>query len=77
MVQHAPVYIWYEQTLRFARETSTIIDIIKCHFLELVMAREGRKEMAETIKRYDYACSKVEDITQFGIVYAPQCLMCW
>ena len=28
-----------------------IIDIIKRHFLELVMAREERKEKAETINR--------------------------
>ena len=39
-----------EQSLSFIRETPTVIDIIKRHFLELVMAREGRKEKAETIK---------------------------
>ena len=33
-----------------AHKTPTIIVIIKRHFLELVMAWEGRKEKAETIK---------------------------
>ena len=44
-----------------------IIDIIKRHFLELVMAREGRKEKAETIKENGYACFKMEN--QFLILY--------
>ena len=64
----------------FARETSAIVDIIKRHFLKLVIAWEGRKEKVETIigsKENDYACSKVENITQFVIVYTPECLMCW
>ena len=41
--------------ISFARETPTIIDIIKRHFLELVMAQKGRKERQ---KETDYACSK-------------------
>ena len=48
MVQRAPV-IREEQS--FIRETPTIIDIIERHCLELVTAREGRKDKAETIKR--------------------------
>ena len=43
MVQPAPV-IREEQS--FNRETPTIIDIIECHCLELVTAREGRKDKA-------------------------------
>ena len=39
------------QSLSFARESPTVIDVIKRHFLELVTTREGRKEKAETIKR--------------------------
>ena len=39
------------QSLTFARESPTVIDVIKRHFLELVTTREGRKEKAETIKR--------------------------
>ena len=50
MVQRAPI-IRYEQSLSFARETATIIDAIKRHFLELVTAPEGTKENAETLKR--------------------------
>ena len=50
MVQRAPVIRW-EQSLKFARATPTIINIIKRHFLELVMAWEERKEKAETINR--------------------------
>ena len=49
MVQCAPV-IRQKQSLSFIRETPTIIDIIERPFVEPVMAREGRKEMAETIK---------------------------
>ena len=41
--------VW--KSLCFARETATIIDVIKRHFLELVMAREGTKGKAETLKR--------------------------
>ena len=47
--------------MNFARETPTIIDIIKRHFLELVMARKGRKERQKRSKENDYACSKVEN----------------
>ena len=36
---------------KVACETPTIIDIIKRLFLELVIARRGRKEKAETIER--------------------------
>ena len=54
--------------ISFARETPTIIDIIKRHLLELVMAREGRKEKAETIKENGYACFKMEN--QFLILHA-------
>ena len=55
----------HEQSISFARETATIIDVIKRHFLELVTAREGTKEKVETLKENGYACSKAENITQF------------
>ena len=65
-------YIRQEQSLSFARETPTI-DIKKRHFPKLVMAREGRKEKAEKIKREWLACApKVANITQFVIVHTPQ-----
>ena len=51
-----------------ARKTPTIIDVIKRHFLELVMAHEGRKENAETIKREWLCMFQSENITQFVIV---------
>ena len=55
-------------------KTPTIIDIImKRHFLELVMAREGRKEKAETIKENAYACSTMEN--QFLIIHKPDVLV--
>ena len=79
MVQRAPV-TQKEGSLRFARHTSTtIIDIIKRHFLEVVMARGGRKKRQKRSKENDYACFKVENITQltFVIVYVPECLICW
>ena len=44
-----------KQSLRFARETPTIIDIIKRHFFEVVMARKGRKEKQRRSKENDYA----------------------
>ena len=51
-----------------------IIDIIKCHFLELVMAREGRKEEAETIKENGYVCFKMENQFLF-LYYMPDMLV--
>ena len=54
MVHRAPV-------IPKQQETPTIIDIIKRHFLELMMAREGRKEKAEKIKENGYACFKMEN----------------
>ena len=59
-MQRAPV-------IRKQQETPTAIDIIKRHFLKLVMAREGRKEKAERIKENGYACFKMEN--QFLILY--------
>ena len=43
--------------------------IIKRLLLDLVMAREGRKEKAETIKTDEYACSKIENVRQYLIVH--------
>ena len=48
MVQRAPINR-YEQSLSFARETATIIDVIKRHFL--VTAPEGTKEKAENAQK--------------------------
>ena len=62
MVHGAPV----------ARETPAIINIIKCHFLKLMMPREERKE--ETIKM-EWLCmfkSKKKNITWFVTVYKPK-----
>ena len=68
---HAPA-------LSFTRETPTIIDIIKRHFFNLVMAREGRQKKAETIKR-ERLCmiQNGKVITQVVIVCTPGCLICW
>ena len=57
-----------------ARKTPTIIDVIKHHFLELVMAHEGRKENAETIKREWLCMFQSGNIIQFVIVeYQSAC----
>ena len=76
MVQRAPI-IRYEQSLSFARETATIIDVIKRHFLELVTAREGTKEKAEALKR-EWLCmfqSRKHHAVQVLIIL--ECPMCW
>ena len=56
-----------EQSLSFIRETPTIIYIIKRHFLELVMAREGRKVKGRNDQRERFCMWKT--IVQFVIVY--------
>ena len=76
MVQRAPI-IRYEQSLSFARETATIIDVIKRHFLELVTAREGPKEKAETLKR-EWLCMfqcKKQRSSSFDCIRVPDVLV--
>ena len=67
MVQRAPARYPVRKSLSFTLETSTIIDIIKRQFLELVMAQEGRNEKAETIKRKIMHDPKWNTIIQFVI----------
>ena len=55
-------------SLSFARETSTIIDIIKPL---TSLCRRKRQKRQKRSKENDYACSKVENSTQFVNVYSP------
>ena len=56
---------------------TTNIDIIKLHFLELVMAREGRKEKAKNGQKRMVMHVPTSKTSRSLCLYTPECQMCW